>query len=116
MSDEDARIVTERRGLVRHTACFTGIENALLMTRVELAGVSISAFLKACSLDHPMPRAARRPTLDHALAAALLGQLGDTASAFRAAAMLADERAVEAALTDLAEYRLLVLRSLGRKP
>lgn len=116
MSDEDARIGSERRGLVRHTACFTGIENALLMTRVELAGVSISAFLKASALDHPLPRAARRPTLDHALAASLLGHLGDTASAFRAAAMLADERAVEAALSDLAEYRLIVFEALGRRP
>jgi hypothetical protein len=35
-----------QKKLYRHTACFTPIEHALLMTQVELAAVSISTYLK----------------------------------------------------------------------
>ena len=113
---DDGTIIDGRPRLIRHTACFSPIENALLMTRVELAGGSISGFLKSCALDHPLPRAARRPTINHEVAAQLLARLGEAATAFRGAASLADAKAVEAAMVDLAEYRLLVFQALGRAP
>lgn len=109
-----------RKRLIRHTACFSEIENALLMTRIELAGTSISAYLKAAALDMPLPRAARRPTTHHEDVARLLAQLGDLACAFRAAACHpaggVDDTAIEAALSDLAELRLLCFKALGRQP
>lgn len=86
------------------------------MTRVELANVSISSFLVSCALDHPLPRAARRPTINHEAAAQMLARLGEAATAFRGAASLADAKAVEAALADFAEYRLLIFEALGRAP
>lgn len=103
--------------IVRHTACFTPLENALLMTRIELvAAPSISAFLKSCALDHPMQRKARRPTINHEAAAQMLARLGEAATAFRSAAALADPKAVERTMTDFAEYRLLIFEALGRSP
>jgi hypothetical protein len=104
------------RRLVRHTACFTPIENALLMTRVELAAVPISTFLKCAALNFPIPRAARRPTTNHEDVVRLLGELGQLATAFRQAHDLADPDAAVAAMRDLAELRLLCFDALGRKP
>jgi hypothetical protein len=105
---------------VRHTACFTPIENALFLTRVAHAGVSISSFLKCSSLDFPLPRAARRPTLAHEDAMRLIGELGALAGAFYRAVDMAgdrlDPRAVETAMRDLSEYRLLLFNAAGRKP
>lgn len=121
-SSAEARLTEELeqenyKRVVRHTACFTPLENALLMTRIELvAAPSISAFLKSCALDHPMPRRARRPTINHEAAAQMLARLGEAATAFRSAAALADPKAVERAMTDLAEYRLLIFEALGRSP
>jgi len=106
----------KKEQLVRHTACFTTIENALLMTQVELAAVSISTYLKCAALDFPLPRAARRPTTNHEEVARLLGELGRLSDAFRNAQNLADPDAAETALRDLSELRLLCFDALGRKP
>lgn len=112
---------TTRRKLIRHTACFTPIENALLMTRVDIAGVSISAFLKSSALEFPLPRAARRPTSSHEDVACLIGHLGRLATAFREAsdseaAAYIRAQDIETAMHDLSELRLLCLRALGRRP
>jgi hypothetical protein len=105
------------RRIIRHTACFSPLENGLLMTRIELvAAPSISAFLKSCALEHPMPRRSRRPTINHEVAAQMLARLGEAATAFRSAAAVADSKAVEAAMIDFAEYRLLIFEALGRSP
>jgi hypothetical protein len=105
-----------QKKLYRHTACFTPIEHALLMTQVELAAVSISTYLKCGALDFPLPRAARRPTTNHEDVARLLGELGRLSTAFRAAQSLADPDAAETALRDLSELRLLCFDALGRQP
>ncbi len=112
---DDGKHIIGRR-LVRHTACFTTMENALLMTRVELAAVPISTFLRCSALDFPMPRAARRPTSNHQDVVRLLGELGQLASAFRLAHDLADPAAAEEAIRNLAELRLLCFDALGRAP
>jgi hypothetical protein len=111
----------ERRDrYVRHTACFTPIENALLLTRVAHAGVSISSLLKCSSLDFPLPRTARRPTIEHEDAMRLVGELGQLATCFYRAVDIAGDRldpqAVETAMRDLSEYRLLLFNAAGRKP
>ncbi|TIQ08752.1 MAG: hypothetical protein E5X57_21970 [Mesorhizobium sp.] len=112
---DDGKDIIARR-LVRHTACFTSIENALLMTRVEIAAVPVSTYLRCAALDFPIPRAARRPTTNHQDVVRLLGELGQLATAFRQAHMLADADAAEAAIRDLAELRLLCFDALGRAP
>ncbi len=112
MTDEDSR----KRRLVRHTACFTPVENALFMTKVDVAGVSISTFLKSAALDFPLPRGARRPSVDHKATAQLLATMGRTADAFRDAAHLADPRLAETAINDLNECRIIIFEALGRKP
>lgn len=110
-----------RPKLIRHTACFTTIEHALLMTRVDLAGLSISAYLKSCALDLPAPRAARRPTSNQQDVARLIGHIGQLAHAFRqardaeAGLLVAADR-FETALDDMAELRLLCMKALGRQP
>lgn len=114
---EDVEKQNCAKRIIRHTACFSPLENAVLMTRIELvAAPSISAFLKSCALDQAMHRKARRPTINHEAAAQMLARLGEAATAFRAAAVLADPKAVEATMTDLAEYRLLIFEALGRAP
>ena len=109
----------KRQRSVKRIACFTTLEDALLQTYVAQAGVSTSAYIVSRSLDFPLPRAARRPTSNHEDVARLLAELGQLATAFRSAAdagALADVRALETAVSDFAEYRLLLLRALGRKP
>lgn len=113
MEEQDSR---KKRRLIRHTACFTPIENALLLTQVELAAVPISTYLRCAALDFPLPRAARRPTTNHEDVARLLAELGRCATAFRAAQSLTDPDAAKAAVRDLAEMRLLCFDALGRAP
>lgn len=110
-----------KRKLIRHTACFTPIEDALLMTRIDLAGVSISAYLKSSALEFSLPRAARRPTSNHKDVAQLIGHLGQLATAFREAtdaevAAQVDAQALDTAMRDLSELRLLCFEALGRAP
>lgn len=104
------------RRLVRHTACFTVPENAVLMTKVEVAGISISSLLRRSVLEFSQQRIMRRPTVDQQLAAHLLAELGDVATAFRQAAALVDPDAVRVTMDDLAEYRLFLLECMGRDP
>lgn len=113
MAEKDGN---RQQRLIRHTACFSTMENALLMTQVELAAVPISTYLRCAALDFPLPRAARRPTSNHQDVVRLLGELGKCAAAFRKAQALADERAAETAIRDLAELRMLCFDALGRKP
>ena len=118
MTDDEKKI---QKRLIRHTACFTPIEDALLMTKVEVAGVSISAYLKSSALEFPLPRAARRPTSNHEDVARLIGHLGQLATAFRQAsdseaAALLQAQDIETAMRDLAGLRLLCFEALGRRP
>lgn len=112
MADKDEN----QKRLVRHTACFSTMENALLMMHVEAAAVPISTYLRCSALSFPLPRAARRPTTNHEDVVRLLGELGKCATAFREAQALVDEHAAENAIRDLAELRLLCFDALGRKP
>ncbi len=65
-------------------------------------------------------RAMRRPTVNHEMAARLLGELGRIAEALRAASAAGSEHEyralVAAALRDLAEMRVVCFEALGRSP
>lgn len=106
----------KRQRNVTRTVRLTRMEDAMLLTYADLAGLTAASYMRMSALKMPPPRAARRPTLDQALAARLLGQLGDAAAAFRQAAALADPQAAETAMNDLSEYRLMVFEAMGRKP
>jgi hypothetical protein len=105
-----------RQRSTRYTVRFTALEHALICAKADAAGVPIAAFLRCTALGFPIPRAARRPTSSHEEVALLLGRIGQLATAFRSAAELADGQAVETALRDLSELRLLCFTALGRKP
>lgn len=105
-----------RQRKVKRTVRFTPLEDALLVTFAEQAGLTPASYLRKAALDMPAPRAGRRPSLDRKIAAQLLGRLGETATAFRAAAHFADAAAVETTMNDLAEYRLVLFEALGRAP
>ncbi|MEZ0081513.1 plasmid mobilization protein [Bradyrhizobium japonicum] len=105
-----------RQRSTRYTVRFTPLEHALICAKAQAAGVSIAAYLRSTALSFPLPRAARRPTVNHEEVALLLGRIGQLATAFRSASALADTQAVETALQDLTELRLLCFTALGRKP
>jgi hypothetical protein len=100
----------------RYTVRFSPLEDALICAQANAAGVPVATFLRNTTLSFPIPRAARRPTSNDEDVALLLGRIGQLAAAFRSAATLADAQAVETALVDLSELRLLCLTALGRKP
>ena len=79
-----------------------------------------SANSRARLLEGPQPRAMRRPTVNHEMAARLLGELGRIAEALRAASAAGSEHEyralVAAALRDLAEMRVVCFEALGRSP
>jgi hypothetical protein len=100
----------------RQSVRFSEIEYALLLAKADAAGVEVATFLRCAALGFPFPRQARRPTSNHEDVARLLSQIGQLATAFRSATTLADQRAVEIALNDLSELRLLCFTALGRKP
>lgn len=103
-----------RQRCQRYTVRFTPLEDALICAKAN--GVQVATFLRSTALSFPIPRAARRPTSSHEDVALLLGKIGQLATAFRSASALADTQAVETALRDLAELRLLCFSALGRKP
>jgi hypothetical protein len=100
----------------RYTVRFTPLEHALICAKAQAVGVPIATYLRCTALSFPLPRAARHPTSSHEDVVLLLGRIGQLATAFRSASALADTQAVETALRDLSELRLLCFTALGRKP
>lgn len=110
-----------RRRRCKRAAALTPEEAAIVDTMADRAGVSVSALIRSAVLNYPLARAARRPTVNHELAARLLGELGGVADAFRAAADAESdpgqyEALIDAAARDLAEMRLLWFQAMGREP
>ena len=101
-------------------ARFNEQEALALRQRADRAGIPLSAYMRSAALDAPAPRATRRPTVNHQMAARLLGELGRIADELRRAAEAGDltpsNPEVAAALRDLAEMRAVCLEALGRRP
>lgn len=95
-------------------------EAAEIRKRADRAGLSVSAYLRACALDTNPLRAERQPSINRREVARLIGELGKLSEAFRQAAKVADrERCsllIEAAGRDFAELRALCFEALGREP
>lgn len=93
----------------------------LVNEMADRAGVSVASLVRCSVLNYPLSRATRRPTINHEIAARLLGELGGVAGAFRQAADAADDPAqysalIDAACRDLGEMRHLWFEAMGRAP
>ena len=87
----------------------------------DSAGVSIASLMRAALLDISPPRATRRPTINHIVAARLFGELATLADAYRQAADAAsgqgkDDALLHAASRDLSEMRHIWFQAMGREP
>lgn len=87
------------------------------------AGLSIGAFLRTVALGTPGPRAARRPPVELAELARLLGQIGKLGSNVNQLAAHSNRSQDGLALVelrlmrrDLAVLRIATLNALGRQP
>lgn len=101
-------------------ARFTAEEAAAIKERADRAGTTVGSLIRSSVLAAEPIRATRRPTVNHAQVARLLGELGRVAEGFRAAATTSDARhaqaLIEAAARDLSELRTLCFEALGREP
>lgn len=108
----------QRRRLVQ--VRLTDEEHAALAERAERAGLSAGAFVRAVALGAPGPRAVRRPPVEKAELARLLGQIGRVGSNVNQLARLANAGGwpgaaeLDAMAADVAAMRAAVLSALGR--
>jgi hypothetical protein len=102
------------------TLRFNEQELEALRHLADRSGLPVSAHSRQVLLNAPPPRAVRRPTVNHQVAARLLGELGRVADVFRdgVAKGRIDENNpnIAAALRDLAEMRTVCFEALGREP
>jgi hypothetical protein len=87
----------------------------------DRAGLPLSALLRRALFDTPLPRAARRPTINHQAVARLLGELGKIGTNINQLAKHANagryqQDSIELALRDLMELRTACMQALGREP
>ena len=87
----------------------------------DRAGLPLSALIRRALFDTPLPRATRRPTVNHQAVAKLLGQLGRIGTNINQLAKQANagryqENTIELALRELLELRTACLQALGREP
>ena len=102
------------------SARFNEQEAEAIRKMADRAGMPVASFIRAASLNRPLPQAARRPTVSHEMAARLLGELGRVAETLRTIAAagqldLADPK-LAAALRDLADMRAVCFQAMGRQP
>lgn len=95
-------------------------ERAEIKARADRAGLSVSAYLRACALDRKPLRAERQPAINRREVARLIGELGKLREAFSQAARHADPKRcgdmVEVLNRDFWELRALCFEALGREP
>ena len=87
----------------------------------DRAGVSVASLMRSALLDISPPRATRRPTINHIVAARLFGELATLADAYIQAADAAPDQGkydalLSAASRDLAEMRHVWFQAMGREP
>lgn len=101
-------------------ARFTDQEAALVTEQANRAGVSVASLIRYAVLGVPPLRASRQPAIKQEIAAQLLGNIGQLASALRGCADASDpgkiDARIEAAHRDLCEIRAALFQALGREP
>ena len=103
------------------TARFNEEEARTVRQMAEKTGLSVSALIRHALLNVPPPRRRRRPSVDQAAVAKLLGELGKIGSNINQLAHYAhlgrfQSNNIDMALRDLMELRLACLQALGREP
>jgi len=117
----------KRRTTARIAINCTPAQKAEIMKKIDATGLSPSAMCLAVLLDVPLP-ARRRPSVDTQLLAKVLAELGKIGSNINQIAYHlnagrpgdATEGSIQAAMTELLEWRTALMQSLGyernRKP
>ncbi|WP_041358667.1 hypothetical protein [Nitrobacter hamburgensis] len=101
-------------------ARFNNHEAEAVRQLADRAGTSVASVIRGAVLRTPATRATRRPTINHQMAARLLGELGRVAEVFRSAQAAGridpNDPFVAAAFRDLAEMRTVCFQAMGRSP
>ena len=108
-----------RQRIIKRTVRFSTIEDALLCTNADLAGMTIASYLRTAALKSPPPRTARRTMADHQALVQLLAEVGRLRTAFDAALEADgefDAETVETAIRDQSELRIILFEALGITP
>jgi hypothetical protein len=117
----------KRKTTARIAINCTPAQKAEIMKKIDATGLSPSAMCLAVLLDVPLP-ARRRPSVDTQLLAKVLAELGKIGSNINQIAYHLNagrpgdvtEGSIQAALTELLEWRTALMQSLGyernRKP
>lgn len=102
------------------SARFNVAEAEVIRLMADRTGTSVASLIRSATLNVPVPRQSRRPTVNHQAAARIIGELGRVADTLRAAAALGhvdpNEPHVAAAFRDLAEMRTVCFLAMGREP
>ena len=110
----------KRRTTARIAVNCTPAQKAEIMKKIDATGLSPSAMCLAVLLDVPLP-ARRRPSVDTQLLAKVLAELGKIGSNINQIAYHLNagrpgdvtEGSIQAALTELLEWRTALMQSLG---
>jgi hypothetical protein len=101
----------------------TSADRDRIETRAGEAGLSVGAFLRAAALGSAGPRAVRRPRVERADLARLLGKIGNlqgnvnqVAKFCNATRTPADARTLDGMKADILDMRAELMRALGREP
>ncbi len=108
-----------RQRKIKRTVRLTRIEDALLVTNAGISGLSIASYLRTAALKMPPPCGSRRPSVDQQLAVQLLSEIGRLRTAFDdavASTQGVDCHAIETAIHDLSDTRLILFQSMGLAP
>jgi len=106
----------KRQRKVIRTVRFTTMEDAVVRTYADVAGLTIASYMRTAILTAPAPKGGRCPSIDRQMTAQLIAAMGEAATAFRDAAHLADAALLETAISDFSEYRIVLFETMGRAP
>ncbi len=102
------------------SARFNSQEAEAIRLMADRAGMPVASVIRSAVLNTKLPSVTRRPTVNHKVAARLLGELGRVAEILRDAAtggvIDVSNPHVAAAFRDLAEMRTVCFEAMGRDP
>lgn len=105
------------------TVRFNATEHAAVVSQAEAVGLTAASFARTQLLDVPAPRGSRRPPVERAQVAQLLGQIGKVGSNINQIARTLNAGMGSPSQRDLAEamgavldMRDACLKALGRQP
>ena len=99
---------------------FTDAELAQLETAAQRAGLSVASYVRQVVLAAPPPRQSRRPPIERAQLARILGHVGKLGSNINQIAKygnlgrLVDDASLKLAAADIAFIRHAIMEALGR--